>query len=147
MRDFLQNCPEKHWCCAFFSGRRYGEMYSNAAESFNAWIKEARYLPIAQLVETIQIKMMNQISRRCQESNKWTMILCPEMNKRLNELLAIGRGWNVTRSSEFIFQVHSEKAKTVNLLDRACSCFKWQLSGFPCSHALVAIQSNGQDIF
>ncbi|XP_028088132.1 uncharacterized protein LOC114288738 [Camellia sinensis] len=37
---------------------RYGKMTSNAAESFNNWIKEARNLPITQMMDTIRTQLM-----------------------------------------------------------------------------------------
>ena len=33
----------------------------------------------------------------------------------------------------------------VDIGKRSCSCFQWQLNGFPCAHAVVAIQSSGRD--
>ncbi|KAL7202604.1 hypothetical protein ACSBR1_034132 [Camellia fascicularis] len=42
MLDGLQN---DKWANAFFRGKRYGEMSSNAAESYNNWIGGARELP------------------------------------------------------------------------------------------------------
>ncbi|KAL7230354.1 hypothetical protein ACSBR2_008779 [Camellia fascicularis] len=47
---------------AFIQGKRYGEMCSNAAESFNNWIKEACNLPITRLVDAIRTQIMNQMS-------------------------------------------------------------------------------------
>ncbi|XP_028088934.1 uncharacterized protein LOC114289406 [Camellia sinensis] len=48
-------------CMNLGRGMRYGEMTSNAAESFNNWIKEARNLPITQMVDTICTQLMRQI--------------------------------------------------------------------------------------
>jgi zinc finger SWIM domain-containing protein 3 len=41
-----------HWANAYFRGQRYGHMTSNIAESFNAWIMEAREQPIQIMFET-----------------------------------------------------------------------------------------------
>ena len=53
-----------------YSGMRYGEMTSNAAESFNNWIKEARNLHITQMVDTIRTQLMRQMSARRDQTNK-----------------------------------------------------------------------------
>ncbi|KAL7194783.1 hypothetical protein ACSBR1_035090 [Camellia fascicularis] len=45
-------------------GRRYGEMCSNVAESFNSWVREARNLPITNMVDSIRAKLMQQIAKR-----------------------------------------------------------------------------------
>ncbi|KAL7236207.1 hypothetical protein ACSBR1_019463 [Camellia fascicularis] len=62
--NFLQDLHPQHWANAYFRGRRYGEMWSNAAESFNNWIREARHLPITQLVDAIRGKIMEKMSKR-----------------------------------------------------------------------------------
>ncbi|GMP68315.1 hypothetical protein CsSME_00027963 [Camellia sinensis var. sinensis] len=56
--DFLGNLPPQHWANAYFRGNWYGEMTSNAAESFNNWISEARHLPITHLVDSIRTQIM-----------------------------------------------------------------------------------------
>ncbi|XP_039141986.1 uncharacterized protein LOC120279189 [Dioscorea cayenensis subsp. rotundata] len=43
-----------HWCNYLFKVVRWYKMYSNVAESFNAWIKEARHLPVTSMVDTIR---------------------------------------------------------------------------------------------
>ncbi|XP_028058703.1 uncharacterized protein LOC114262537 [Camellia sinensis] len=56
--DFFKDLAPEHWANSYFRGMRYGEMTSNAAESFNNWIKEARNLPITQMVDTIRTQLM-----------------------------------------------------------------------------------------
>ncbi|XP_058202928.1 uncharacterized protein LOC131317389 [Rhododendron vialii] len=40
-KEFVASIPLYHWANAYFRGKRYGEMTSNAIESFNNWILEA----------------------------------------------------------------------------------------------------------
>ena len=47
---FLSGMTHERWSNAYFKGQRYGEMCSNAAESFNSWIREARHLLITKMV-------------------------------------------------------------------------------------------------
>ncbi|XP_039117893.1 uncharacterized protein LOC120253679 [Dioscorea cayenensis subsp. rotundata] len=47
-----------HWCNYLFKGPRWGEMYSNVAESFNAWVKDARHLPVSNMVDSIRYKIL-----------------------------------------------------------------------------------------
>ncbi|MQL96741.1 hypothetical protein Taro_029422 [Colocasia esculenta] len=49
-KEWILRNDVEHWANAQFPGERYGQMYSNLAESFNAWIKPARGLPILQMV-------------------------------------------------------------------------------------------------
>ncbi|XP_028123989.1 uncharacterized protein LOC114321055 [Camellia sinensis] len=39
--SFLKDIPPQYWANAYFMGAHYCEMCSNAAESFNSWIREA----------------------------------------------------------------------------------------------------------
>ncbi|KAM2879428.1 hypothetical protein FF1_014926 [Malus domestica] len=64
MRTFLDSLPKENWSNAFFEGVRYGEMWSNVAESFNSWIFEERPMLIYQLVNGIRVKMMERNSER-----------------------------------------------------------------------------------
>ncbi|KAL7164384.1 hypothetical protein ACSBR2_040320 [Camellia fascicularis] len=51
IEGFMKNLHPKHWSNAYFRGQLYGEMCSNAAESFNIWVSDARYLPITRLFD------------------------------------------------------------------------------------------------
>ncbi|CAL5395298.1 unnamed protein product [Camellia sinensis] len=81
-----------------FGGMRYGEMTSNAAESFNNWIKEARNLPITQMVDTIRTQLMRQMSARRDQANKWKELICPTFETRLMDSFNDSRSWQVSRS-------------------------------------------------
>ncbi|KAL7193848.1 hypothetical protein ACSBR2_025477 [Camellia fascicularis] len=69
--EFLKDLHLGHWDNAYFRDRRYGEICSNAAESFNNWIQEARHLPITQLVDAIRGQIMEQMSKCRVKSSKW----------------------------------------------------------------------------
>ncbi|KAK9280594.1 hypothetical protein L1049_014288 [Liquidambar formosana] len=121
-------------------------MCSNAAESFNAWIKEARFLPITNLVDMIRLQLMGQMCSRRLEAGSWNTVLCPKMDARLGDKVENGRTWRVSMSSDVVFEVHSHPSVTVDIGRCTCTCYQWQLNGFPCSHAAIAIQSSGGDI-
>ncbi|KAL7166646.1 hypothetical protein ACSBR2_037332 [Camellia fascicularis] len=60
-------------------------MSSNAAESFNNWIKEARHLSITRLVDAIRIQIMNQLADCRGASSTWTRIICLKMESKLDK--------------------------------------------------------------
>ncbi|XP_024200641.1 uncharacterized protein LOC112203983 [Rosa chinensis] len=145
MQKFLEDTPKEHWSNAFFPGNKYGEMCSNLAESFNAWVKVERELPSPQLVNRLRVKLMVSYAARRRAATKWSTILCPKMEKLLNKLYEVGRHWDVSRSTDFIFEVHDTYSFLVDLETRTCSCHQWQIKGFPCAHAIAATVADEGD--
>ncbi|KAL7209198.1 hypothetical protein ACSBR1_030856 [Camellia fascicularis] len=143
---FLRSLPYENWSDAYFAGKRYGEMYSNVAESFNSWIREARHLPITNLVDMIRLQIMNMRSDRRQLSSKWNKVLCPRMDSVLEKYFLDGRTWNVSLSSDNVFEVHCFPSVMVDLGLRTCSCRKWEINGYPCQHAVAAIFKSGRNL-
>lgn len=103
--DFLRNLPTERFANAHFPGPRYGELCSNVAESFNAWIVKERSLPITSLIESIRCKLMKQFSERREWANTLEGFLCPEMEKRLRKMIEEGRTFPVVRSSDYGFEI------------------------------------------
>ncbi|KAL7216519.1 hypothetical protein ACSBR1_028461 [Camellia fascicularis] len=66
-------------------------MYSNVVESFNSWIREARHLPITNLMYMIQLQIMNMRSDRKLLSSKWNKFICPCMDNVLEKAFMDGR--------------------------------------------------------
>ncbi|XP_028062973.1 uncharacterized protein LOC114266284 [Camellia sinensis] len=97
---FLADAHPQHWANAFFKGRRYGEISSNAAESFNSWIREARYLPITRMVDSIRGQIMRQMSKRRVSAHTWTGTICPKMESRLEEDYNKSRAWKMRKSGK-----------------------------------------------
>lgn len=90
-KHFLQDLPKDKWVVAFAPDvHRYGELTSNAAESFNNWIMPARGLPITFMLDTIRTKMMEWFTRRREVSDNWTGALTPDMEMQWNSSLTKG---------------------------------------------------------
>ncbi|KAL7163418.1 hypothetical protein ACSBR2_039510 [Camellia fascicularis] len=127
-------------------GNHYKEMCSNAAESFNSWIREPRNLSITRMVDSIKTKLMRQMAKRRVTSHTWTDAICSKMESRLDTTFNKGRSWNVSQANADIYEVHSFSSVTINVGRRTCSCFQWQLKGFPCAHVVVAVQNSGRNL-
>ncbi|XP_058214882.1 uncharacterized protein LOC131326208 [Rhododendron vialii] len=145
-KEFVASIPVYNWANAYFPSKRYGEMTSNAVESFNNWIVEARKLPVLKCVDTIRVQIMTQMCERKQLSRKLNSVLCPEYDAKLREFFNKGRTWTVFGSSDEVFEVSSLPAVVVDIRNRTCTCCRWQLYGFPCVHAFTALQKNGIDV-
>ncbi|KAL7239557.1 hypothetical protein ACSBR2_005452 [Camellia fascicularis] len=116
--NFLKDLHPQYWANAYF---KYGEMWSNAAESFNNWVHEARHLPITQLVDAIRGKSMEQMSKRRSKSSRWVSEICLKMEKSYRRLKVV---------------MHRLLAKLMLMSLR-----------FPCSHVVVAFRNSGRNIY
>ncbi|XP_039145515.1 uncharacterized protein LOC120282728 [Dioscorea cayenensis subsp. rotundata] len=111
----FQKSDMMHWCNYLFRGQRWGEMYSNVAESFNAGIKEARHLHVCNMVDEIRFKMMNLMYKRRENSMKWETHLCPEIHKKIEKTIEESRCLVIGRSDGDIFEVVDKQGNHVDL--------------------------------
>lgn len=124
--DFLRDAPYEHWSNMFFPGKRYGELFSNVSESFNAWILQERHLPVTACLDGIRKKMMEMICRRREDSLNWTTRLCPVMENRLNALVLESGRLNASISGDFVYEVQDGNYNhRVDLYSRTCTCNRW----------------------
>lgn len=63
----------------------------------------------------------------------------------MQKAVDIGRHWDVSSSSEHVFEVRAEYSFVIDIQQRTCSCHQWQLNGFPCAHAIAAILADYVD--
>ncbi|XP_028052805.1 uncharacterized protein LOC114257239 [Camellia sinensis] len=96
-------------------GMRYGEMTSNAAESFNNWIKEARNLSITQMVDKIRTKLMRQMSAQHDQANMWNELICFTFETMLLHSFNDSRSWHVSKANGDVFEVYSIPSVTVDI--------------------------------
>lgn len=129
--NFLKDLHPKHWANAYF---RYGEMQSNAAKSFNNWIRKARHLPITYLVDAIRGQIMEQMVKHKAKCSMQVGELCPKMEKNLDSVFKNSKLWIVSQVNENVFEVLSHPSMSVDINAPTCLHFQWQLNGFPCPH-------------
>nr|DAD24559.1 TPA_asm: hypothetical protein HUJ06_026023 [Nelumbo nucifera] len=76
---WIMDSDPPHWENSLFKGRRYDKFTSNLAESFNAWVLEAREQPIMSLVNIIRLKMTELTFRRQCEAKGYKQLVGPNM--------------------------------------------------------------------
>lgn len=136
---FLRDTPSEMWANAYFKGKRYGQMTSNACESWNAQIREERLLPICSLIDGIRSRLMQQMCNRRQQAVIWPTKLCKNIDADLNMKVEQARGWDVKKCTEEIWEIYSIPPAVVDLKDKSCTCRMWQMNGLPCVHAAAII--------
>lgn len=146
-KKFLESIPFEHWACAFFKGNRYGVMANGLSESFNFWILKFRSLPIFEMVDGIRVQIMETMDKRRTEASSWHNVLCPKMDEMLRKYMEVGRHWKIARSYDSVYEVFGPHSVLVDLNSNFCTCRRWKIEGFPCAHALVAIQREGKNVY
>lgn len=143
--EYLMSEDPKSWSRAFFDHRSSCEHLSNNfSESFNNMISNIREKPVCKLVSMYGQLVMGLFYKRRNACIGWdSNDLVPTAKKLLKKMLKStgeykvggavdGKLYEVTSVHNTIFTVDVEK--------RTCSCVQWQLRGFPCQHAVCALQ-------
>ncbi|XP_028054820.1 uncharacterized protein LOC114259027 [Camellia sinensis] len=146
VQKFLEDLPNECWCNAYFQGKRYGEMCTNAAESFNSWIRDKHHLFSTNLVDAIWVKLMEQFSKRREVGNKWNRIVCPFAEKKLEEAFNDTKAWIGKKCSNDIHEIQLDHSIMVDIGKRSCSCRLLEIDSFPCKHDFCAIKRSEKDL-
>ncbi|XP_026451019.1 uncharacterized protein LOC113351205 [Papaver somniferum] len=126
LQKFLREIPVECWSNAHCLGCRYGDMCSNIADSFNSWIKEAKGMPIATLVNWIRLKIMEQMSTRKRKGAAYKGFICPRLEKKVLSFIRAGVQWRITKSGDMEWEVFDGKhTHAVNIAKFQCSCGVW----------------------
>ncbi|XP_026378139.1 uncharacterized protein LOC113272531 [Papaver somniferum] len=143
--EWMKKIPLKNWAAHEFLGR-YGELTSNVVESFNSFLRHEKQLKVIELIECIRARTMETMWKRKLASSKWTAILTPKMQARLDKRITDCRRYKVRRDSEKVFEIITNTGKhTVDLDSRTCTCQWWKKHSSPCSHSVKAMVQIGEE--
>lgn len=144
---WFQQFPPQLWAVAYFEGVRYGHFTLGLTELLYNWALEGHELPIVQMMEHIRHQLTSWFSERRGMGMRWSSILVPSAEKRVQEAIADARCYQVLRANEIEFEIVStERTNIVDIQSRVCSCHRWQLYGLPCAHAAAALISIGHNV-
>ncbi|XP_026400618.1 uncharacterized protein LOC113296528 [Papaver somniferum] len=90
--------------------------------------------------------MKKNSERRVEGLENFNTRLTPVYKSILKENIDIGHTWTIFESMERLYEVKSPRSHSVDLSERTCTCHRWQVNGFPCAHACLAIQATREDI-
>ncbi|XP_062020920.1 uncharacterized protein LOC133737368 [Rosa rugosa] len=137
--------PPLHWCRAHFKTHiKCDILLNNLCESFNTFILGARGKLVVSSFEEMRVKLMKRIMLRKEKMMKYEVTICPKprgiFEKKKNKVKAAsdcvphGSGGPQIEVESFGGGKH-----VVGLERRTCACRRWDLSGIPCKHGVVAI--------
>ncbi|KAL0235827.1 hypothetical protein GEMRC1_002409 [Eukaryota sp. GEM-RC1] len=133
----------EHWTSVHFPGLRYGHLTSNLIESLNAWLLNVRGMPIVRMVNAIAEKLSLWFEKRFKEASDMKGTVSDKVFQKVKSLLS--EAWQyectvVERSEDTFVKVTNDvRSFVVDVNNRSCSCQKWQLTGYPCSHGIAAL--------
>ncbi|KAL0732408.1 hypothetical protein Bca4012_008617 [Brassica carinata] len=148
---WIQNVSPSLWASCYFGGTRFGQLTANVVtDSLESWIEEVSGLPIIQTMECFHRRLMDLFKERREACSHWSddVLLVPSAESRMLAAMERSRGHRVYRANEAEFEVMaSEGNVVVDIENRSCLCRRWEVYGLPCSHAVGALLSCGEDVY
>jgi hypothetical protein len=137
--QYLNEADPTKWARSHFDGRRYCIMTTNIAECLNGILKDARELPITKLVEHIRGLLQKWFWERREAAAKMSTPMTKWAEKRLRRRSNKSRCYRVHPINLYEHHVVDGYLNGfVNLIEKTCTCRKFQLDQLPCRHALAA---------
>ncbi|XP_047263634.1 uncharacterized protein LOC124896139 [Capsicum annuum] len=156
-----KNCPEaahvlenmvgfEKWCRAHFPGNRYDVMTTNIIESLNSVLIDEQEYPVSYIFNLIGRKFGEKFRKRYAfvygKKNKFV----PYAERILRNSKSVSDSLYVTNPNrvldKYMMFGNGVTAK-VNILERSCSCRKFDLVKMSCEHAMAVLRAKyGDDI-
>nr|KAJ0210772.1 hypothetical protein LSAT_V11C400215000 [Lactuca sativa] len=143
-RQWLERHPLDSWTLAHDSGRRYGLLTTNLSEIFNSVLKGARFLPITacvqltfyRLVHYFEVRRPSGSSART-NGNAYTPQVVVKQVALMSKASAHSlRSFNREKGIFELIAQRGKNVQVVNLDKKTCTCSKWEIFKYPCSHVL-----------
>ncbi|KAM3337503.1 hypothetical protein P3S68_031828 [Capsicum galapagoense] len=136
------------WSRAHFSSNRYDVMTTNIAESLNSILMDEREYPVSYIFNSIAKKFGKKFREQHAFVGHKENIFVPSAerilrdNKSMSDSLYVGNPNGVL--DEYTVFGNGVNTK-VNILERSCSCRKFDLVKMPCEHAMAALLAKYDD--
>ncbi|XP_009604477.2 uncharacterized protein [Nicotiana tomentosiformis] len=142
VKEYLELAGYEKWARLYAPVNKGWTMTSNIAESINITLLSVRELPIYDFLEEVR-KMFGRwnCSNRKEASQTYTML-----GKKYQDMLTLNEAMStcmtVVPSTKYLHTVNDEgRHYIVCLLERKCSCGRFQVDELPCQHAWAVLKS------
>ncbi|KAH9611124.1 hypothetical protein KSS87_011978 [Heliosperma pusillum] len=148
-QHYVADVGIEKWSICHDGGHRYGILTTNLAEAFNNMLKGARFLPITALVQCIFFRVNAYFVERREEARK-RLLQGQHYSSKITHLLEknckkeayhkvvsfdhVGGLYQVTTRRGSRNVSRGSHLHTVDLSKRTCTCNKFQMYKYPCSH-------------
>nr|KAJ0213933.1 hypothetical protein LSAT_V11C400197080 [Lactuca sativa] len=145
-RQWLESHPLDRWTLAHDGGRRYGLLTTNLSEIFNSVLKGARFLPITACVQLTFYRLVHyfEVRRPLGNSSRangdaYTPHVLVKQVALMSKASAHSlRSFNREKGIFELITQRGRNVQVVNLEQKTCTCGKWEVFKYPCSHVLSA---------
>ncbi|XP_021721467.1 uncharacterized protein LOC110689025 [Chenopodium quinoa] len=145
--EYLDNIPAQHWSRhAFSTNCKSNMLLNNMCETFNACIREAKDKPILTQMEWLRRYAMKRHNDKWEGVKKIQGKVMPYVTKLYERMERVVRHCIVQVSRDDTYEVNLNSDQvTVDLQNRTCTCYHWQLTGLPCVHGFSCILDKRSD--
>ena len=140
--QWLISKEPEHWTRSHFQSTSiYDILLNNLCEVFNGCILEARDKPIITMMEMIRRYIRKRLVTRKELVDKWHHEVGPRILKILEKNRKESLEFIVEYCGEGKFEVRNYfiDQLRVDLNAKKCDCYRWNLTGIPCCHAIACI--------
>ncbi|XP_009603190.2 uncharacterized protein [Nicotiana tomentosiformis] len=140
-----ENDASWRWSRVHATVNKIWTMTSNISDSLNAVTKDARELPVVELLEYMRTLLERWTNEKLLNANGTFTYLGKKYNKELEYNRTLSQKMRVRASTDYIHNViDGVKRFIVCLQNKRCSCGQFQLDELPCPHALAALRNNNK---
>ncbi|XP_028795369.1 uncharacterized protein LOC114750897 [Neltuma alba] len=126
------------WALSKFPYRRWDNITTNLAESFNAWMVRERKHNVAKKIHEHREKVARKMHASYAAMTKWSNCVGPKIDAKVLEHVYFGRYMHCENYGGGRICVHTSRGdQRVDLGLHQCSCRTWQMLGF---HAHMLVQ-------
>ena len=124
--NWLSKRPPQEWSRSHFNTiPKCDILLNNLCKCFNKYILDARDKPILKMFETIKCKLMNRFYMNRNVVKKYEGVICPRIQKKLDQNKELSKKYWLIPSTQRKFQVKCPGNQyTIDLDERSCSCRK-----------------------
>ncbi|XP_054781981.1 uncharacterized protein LOC129289209 [Prosopis cineraria] len=133
------------WAQCKFGYKRWDNITTNLAESFNAWIVKERKHNVNVLIHEHRDKLAKKMVASKAAMGNWKHGVGPNVEAKVMEQVVRAENLHAQIYRENLISVQTISVNglihlNVDLAARTCSCLAWQMSGIPCAHACAVIK-------
>nr|XP_009625561.1 uncharacterized protein LOC104116412 [Nicotiana tomentosiformis] len=145
VKAYLYDIGYHRWSRLHITVNRTWTMTSNIAESLNAVTKDARELPVVELLEYVRTLLERWTNEKLLNAKGTFTYLGKKYNNVLEDNKILSQKMRVRASTDYIHTViDGVKRFIICLQNKRCYCGQFQLDELPCPHALATLRHRNE---